>query len=214
MKLAFPRLYAIMDASLLRTSALSFAKLLVDSGVELIQYRNKQISPQLLLSHSKELIDCCRSKAARYVVNDRADIAAVLSADGLHIGQSDIDVERARALCGGACWIGVSTHDLDQVREADDSSADYVAVGPIFPTATKDQPEPAVGVEFVRRARQLTRKPLVAIGGLTVERAAEVYRAGADSVAVARDLICAPDPAARARQYLEISSQHAVIKRS
>jgi len=214
MELAFPRLYAIMDATLLRTSELSFAELLLDSGVELIQYRSKQVSPRLLLSLSKKLNESCRSKGARYVVNDRADIAAVVGAGGLHIGQSDLEVERARALCGGTCWIGVSTHDLDQVREADRSSADYVAVGPVYPTATKDRPEPVVGVDFVRRARGLTRKPLVAIGGLTVERAAEVYRAGADSLAVARDLIWAPDPAARARQYLELSRQHAAIKKN
>jgi thiamine-phosphate pyrophosphorylase len=206
MKLALPRLYAIIDAALLKTSELSTAESLADSGVQLIQYRNKQIPPRRLLGVSRSLIEICRSRGARYVVNDRADVAAVAGAEGLHVGQADLAVEDARALCGAACWIGVSTHTLEQVREADRTSADYIAVGPIFATSTKERPDPVVGIEFVRKARVLTRKPLVAIGGLTLERAADVYRAGADSLAVARDLICAPDPSVRAREYLHLAA--------
>ena len=103
-------------------------------------------------------------------------------------------------------WVGVSTHNLDQLREADRTSADYIAVGPIFPTGTKENPDPVVGVEFVRKARQLTRKPLVAIGGITIESVADVFRAGADSVAIVSDLNAALDPGARAREYLAIAN--------
>jgi len=102
--------------------------------------------------------------------------------------------------------VGVSTHTLDQVREASKTSADYIAVGPIFVTDTKQNPDPIVGVDFIRRARQLTNKPLVAIGGINLERAAEAFRAGADSVAVARDLLTVPDPGARARQFLSLAA--------
>jgi len=207
MRLAFPRLYAIMDATLLRISELSTAALLADAGVGLIQYRDKKISSGRLLSLSRELIGLCRSRGARFVVNDRADVAAFAGAECLHLGQSDLDVEAARRLCGASCWVGISTHTLEQVREADQSSADYLAVGPVFGTTTKRQADPVVGVDFVRQARKLTKKPVVAIGGLTVERAEEVYRAGADSLAVARDLVGAPDIAARAREYLEIAGR-------
>jgi thiamine-phosphate pyrophosphorylase len=100
----------------------------------------------------------------------------------------------------------VSTHRLEQVAAADRTSADYVAFGPIFPTTTKQNPDAVVGTELLRRARQITRKPIVAIGGITLERAAEVYAAGADSLAVVRDLICSPDPGARAREYLKVGA--------
>ncbi len=97
--------------------------------------------------------------------------------------------------------MGVSTHNLKQLREADLTSADYIAVGPVFPTGTKANPDPVVGIEFLRQARQMTKKPLVAIGGITIETAADVFRAGADSIAVIRDLLLARDIAGRAREY-------------
>jgi thiamine-phosphate pyrophosphorylase len=117
-----------------------------------------------------------------------------------------LGVEEARAICGRQRWVGVSTHTLEQVATADRTSADYIAFGPIFPTTTKQNPDAVVGTELLRRARQMTHKPLVAIGGITLERAAEVYAAGADSLAVVRDLICAASPAERAREYLKVAA--------
>jgi len=125
----------------------------------------------------------------------------------VHVGQEDLPVDEARKICGTPLWVGVSTHTLEQLRAAEATSADYIAVGPIFPTGTKANPDPVVGLEFLRAARQLTRKPLVAIGGITVESAGEVYAAGADSVAVIGDLMSARDPAARAREYLAIAER-------
>jgi thiamine-phosphate pyrophosphorylase len=142
----------------------------------------------------------------RLIVNDRPDIALLADAGGVHVGQEDLGVEEARAICGRDRWVGVSTHSLEQLAAADLTSADYIAIGPIFPTATKKNPDPVVGTELLRKARQMTRKPLVAIGGITLERAAEVYRAGADSLAVIRDLICAPNPGVRAREYLDVAA--------
>lgn len=210
----FPRLYAIMDAALLpsvpgdvvETSELAFAEMLAQSGVGLIQYRNKQVSSRKLLEISRQLVSLLRPRGVRVIVNDRADVAAVAGAEGVHVGQEDLSVEAARAICGGKCWVGVSTHNLEQVRRAADTSADYIAVGPIFATATKANPDPVVGLELVRAARAATGKPLVAIGGITLERAAEVYGAGADCLAVGRDLICHADPAARVRAYLQLNS--------
>lgn len=202
MSLVIPRLYAIMDALLLRTGASAVAEALASAGVGVIQYRDKQISARNLLSLSREFVSICERHGARFVVNDRPDVAALAGAGGVHVGQDDLPVEDARAFCGRACWVGISTHNEAQVWEAEATSADYVAVGPIFATSTKHQADPVVGLDFVRRARSITRKPLVAIGGITVQNAEQVWRAGADAVAVARDLLVAADPAAQAREYL------------
>jgi thiamine-phosphate pyrophosphorylase len=126
-----------------------------------------------------------------------------VDADGVHVGQDDLPVDSARALLGPGKLIGYSTHVLEQVREADRSTADYVAFGPIFPTASKENPDRVVGLEGLGKARQVTRKPLVAIGGITLENARAVIAAGADSVAVIRGLVGAPDITQRAKDLLE-----------
>lgn len=189
------------------SSALEWAERLSRAGVEIIQYREKHSSSEDQYNSCCELVQLSRRRLFRLIVNDRADIAALAGAGGVHVGQQDIGVADARRVCGAECWVGVSTHTLEQVREAAETSADYIAVGPIFPTSTKEHPDPVVGVDFVRRARELTSKPLVAIGGITVERAEEVYRAGADSLAVASDLLTAEDPQHRVAEYLEVARQ-------
>lgn len=141
----------------------------------------------------------------RFIVNDRADIAAMVRASGVHVGQDDLPVEDARGICKAPQWVGVSTHNLNQFREAARSSADYIAVGPIFPTVTKLNPDPVVGLALLREARQLTQKPLVAIGGIHTGNAAAVFEAGADSVAVIGDIASASDPAGRVREFLSIA---------
>ena len=206
MNLVFPRLYAILDPSLLTISELVLAETLAGSGVELIQYRNKKAPSRELFEISLRLSTALAQRGVRFIVNDRPDIALLAGAGGVHVGQGDLGVEEARAICGRQRWVGVSTHTLEQVAAADRTSADYVAFGPIFPTTTKQNPDAVVGTELLRRARQMTRKPLVAIGGITLERAAEVYAAGADSLAVVRDLICAASPGERAREYLETAA--------
>lgn len=146
-------------------------------------------------------------RGVRVIVNDRPDIAVIVGAGGVHVGQEDLPVEEARKICRPPLWVGVSTHNTEQLREAVRTSADYIAVGPIFPTATKENPDPVVGTKFLREARRMTSKPLVAIGGITLARAEDVFRAGADSVAVIGDLLSAPDPAARAREYLALAAR-------
>ena len=206
MNLVFPRLYAIIDPTLLANSELDLAETLAGSGVELIQYRNKTASSRQFFEIARQLSSSLSPHGARLIVNDRPDIAWLAGAGGVHVGQEDLSVEEARAICGPDQWVGVSTHTLEQLAEADITSADYIAFGPIFQTATKKNPDPIVGTEILWKARQLTKKPLVAIGGITLERAAEVYRAGADSLAVIRDLICAPNPGVRAREYLDVAA--------
>jgi thiamine-phosphate pyrophosphorylase len=205
MKLAIPKLYVILDAILLGNSPLSCAEGLMDCGVEFLQYRNKRASSRELFAWHRELESLARPRGARIVVNDRPDIAAVVGAGGLHVGQEDLGVEQARRVVGDGCLIGVSTHNEEQLVAATGTSADYIAIGPVFATRTKDQPDPVVGLEFVSRARQLTDKPLVAIGGITVENVHSVWQAGADCVAVARDVLCAAHPGRRAQEFLALA---------
>ena len=205
MNLVFPRLYAIIDPTLLNVSELALAEALAESGVQLIQYRNKTGPTRQFFEVSLQLSRALGPRGVRFVINDRPDIALLTGAGGVHVGQEDLGVEEARSICGQGRWVGVSTHTLDQVAAADRTSADYIAFGPIFPTVTKQNPDAVVGTELLRRARKLTGKPLVAIGGITLERAAEVYRAGADSLAVIRDLICAANPGERAREFLAVA---------
>jgi thiamine-phosphate pyrophosphorylase len=225
----FPALYAILDASSATTieSTLSLAENLIRGGVQLMQLRAKQASSRRIYDLSRALLERLGSSIAsasssvdskspecpRVIVNDRPDIAAMAGAAGVHVGQEDFPVEAARAICKCPLWVGVSTHTLSQLLVADGTSVDYIAVGPIFPTGTKQNPGPVVGLDFIRAARKLTRKPLVAIGGITVQSAAEVFRAGADSVAVVGDLSSAPDPAQRAGEYLAIARVNRRIPR-
>ena len=203
----FPALYAILDPSLIVTPLVPFAQNLASAGVALMQLRDKRGTAAKIFSESSELAAVLCPAGVRFLVNDRPDIAAIADASGVHVGQDDLPPEDARKIVGPRRWVGVSTHNLAQFREANTTSADYIAVGPVFPTASKENPDPVVGLELLREARKLTTKPLVAIGGITLERAADVFRAGADSVAVIRDLICANNPAERAREYLAVAAQ-------
>jgi thiamine-phosphate pyrophosphorylase len=137
----------------------------------------------------------------RFIMNDRADLCLVAEFDGVHVGRDDLSPESVRGIIGPR-WVGVSTHNPEQVKEADLTSADYLAIGPVFSTSSKGQPDPVVGLEGVRRARQATRKPLVAIGGITRGNAASVIEAGADSVAVISDLL--RDPRKSAEEFFRV----------
>jgi len=180
------------------------AQELVAAGVRLFQYRNKGASARELFESSKKLVSLLSSQRVSLVVNDRPDVAALAGANGVHVGQQDLGVEEARRVVGTEKLVGVSTHNLEQFERAAASSADYIAVGPIFATGTKSNPDPVVGTEFVRRVRPLTDKPIVAIGGITLQRAPEIIESGADSVAVMSDILGAPEPGVRARQYIDL----------
>jgi thiamine-phosphate pyrophosphorylase len=207
MQALFPPIYAILDPELASSPLGYLAATLANAGVRLMQLRDKQSPARRIYEQARDLVAILSPQEVRFIVNDRPDIAAMSGAEGVHLGQNDLPVEEARKICGRPRWVGVSTHNLEQLREADRTSADYIAVGPIFPTGTKKNPDPVVGVDFLRRVRPMTQKPLVAIGGITVESAAEVFRAGADSVALIRDLLAAHDPGARAREYLDIAGR-------
>ncbi len=204
MRLVLPRLYVILDAALLTLPAKDCAKKLVDAGVRLMQYRDKNASARELFEKSRELAEFLKPLGVTFIVNDRADVAAMVDADGVHVGQDDVGVEQARRVIGKGKWVGVSTHTVEQFRGAADTSTDYIAVGPVFATKSKMNPDPVVGLELIRQARAITEKPIVAIGGITLERAGEVLRAGADSVAIIGDILRAENLGGRAREYVEL----------
>ena len=201
----------ILDAALLTVPEAECAEKLAAAGVRLLQYRNKRASARELFESSRELVSLLSPQEILFVVNDRADVAALAGANGVHVGQEDLGVEEARRVVGAGKVVGVSTHNLEQFRHAAASSADYIAVGPIFPTGTKPTPDPVVGTEFIRKVRPLTDKPIVAIGGITLERTPEIIESGADSMAVISDILRAPEPGRRARQYIDLwgSANHA-----
>jgi len=178
------------------------AKKLMEAGAKLLQYRAKGTAARELLAESRSIAEMARRAECKFIVNDRPDVAYLAGADGVHVGQDDLDPEQARKVMGLDRCVGVSTHNLEQFQNAAASSADYIAVGPIFQTSSKANSDPVVGTELLRCVRALTEKPIVAIGGITLERAAEVLEAGADSVAVISGIMKAKDPAGMAREYI------------
>ena len=202
MRLVLPRLYVILDAGMLTEPAGHTAQKLMDAGVKLLQYRAKNAAARELWNESCAIAEAARRAKCIFIVNDRPDVAFLAGADGVHVGQDDLSVEQARKVIGADSWVGVSTHNLEQFRAAAATSADYIAVGPIFQTSSKANPDPVVGAELLRRVRALSDKPIVAIGGITLDRATEVLEAGADSVAVISDILKSKDPAAMAREFI------------
>jgi len=186
-----PRLYAIIDSELCSQRGLSpidHARVLISAGCMLLQYRNKSGSARQMLADSLAI----RSLAPphiKLIMNDRADLCLAASFDGVHLGQDDLSAASARQVCPAPMIVGVSTHNMHQVEAADRSSADYIAIGPIFSTSSKVNPDPDVGIDGVRAARKLTEKPLVAIGGITIENCRAIIDAGADSVAIISALL-------------------------
>jgi thiamine-phosphate pyrophosphorylase len=198
-----PRLYPILDSALFQDAGAMFttAEELAAAGCTLLQYRNKLGNARRMLDEAREL-RARLGAGVKLIMNDRADLCLAAGFDGLHVGQDDLSAESARSILGPARWLGVSTHNPEQLAEADQTSADYLAIGPVFATASKANPDPVVGLEGVRRARELTRKPLVAIGGITRANARSVIEAGADAVAVISDLL--REPRKSAEEFLRI----------
>ena len=217
-----PRLYAIADKATLDARGVSvedFARQLRDAGVMLLQYRDKLGGPLEVLRAAAEISTVFSGTRATLILNDRADLALLAGWSGVHVGQGDLtpeDAKRIFSLDGklsplttsereGHSLVGVSTHCDVQVAEANNGEADYVAVGPVFATSTKLNADPIVGLDGVRRARSLTTKPLVAIGGITRQNVRSVMAAGADSVAVIGGLLVAGESVEKvARDFLEL----------
>lgn len=196
-------MYAIVDAAQTASPADVTASLLA-AGVRLIQYRDKSSSSRQVYEISRKMASEIALAGGTFIVNDRADIALAAEAHGVHVGQADLPARLARQFLPPDKIIGVSTHSIAQVAAADQEPVDYIAFGPVFQTQSKANPDPCVGIEGLAEAREATRKPLVAIGGITLENARSVILAGADSIAVIRELLAAPDAGEQARRFMEI----------
>jgi thiamine-phosphate pyrophosphorylase len=185
----------------------ALAEAYLAGGARFIQIRSKHTSSAVFLRMCEDVVRRARQAGAVVIVNDRADIAKLASADGVHVGQEDLDPASVRSILGSAAIVGLSTHSPDQVQAASLMAVDYIAVGPVFVTATKSTGYSDVGTGFVAEASEILkradcRKPIVAIGGITLERAPDVIRAGAAAVAVISDLLSTGDPETRVRDYL------------
>ena len=185
MRINLPKLYPITDV---RFSGLSHAeqvRRLSAGGATFVQLREKQKDAREFYREAEEALRVARERNVLLIINDRVDIALALKADGVHLGQDDLPPAAARRLLGEQAIIGFSTHNVEQAIEAARSPVDYIAIGPIFETKSKENPDPVVGLEGLRRVREATGQiPLIAIGGIREENIAEVLKAGADSVAV------------------------------
>ena len=199
-------IYPIIDVDLCRHRGVdppSFADACLRGGATLLQIRQKSGGSGAFLALVREIVARGRDWQATVIVNDRADLARMGGAGGVHVGQEDVPVAAVRRLCGEQAVVGLSTHTPTQVDEAIEQGVDYVAVGPIFSTATKDTGYTARGLELVRYAVD-RGTPVVAIGGIRIENAREVIAAGAMAVAVISDLLLDADPETRVRQYLDM----------
>lgn len=188
------RLYLIVDPLDTGREPLALAQAMLAGGARLLQLRLKhETETNRFLAHAAAIREATTATGATFIVNDRADIAAAVGADGVHLGQDDLPIEAARGLLGPQALIGLSTHDERQLATAANTSADYLSLGPLFPTTSKANPDPVVGTDRLAAARIMVRHPLVAIGGITATTAADALASGADAIAVISDIVRAPD---------------------
>jgi thiamine-phosphate pyrophosphorylase len=183
--MTLPAFYPIIDD-------VAAAEALLEAGARILQFRHKGFFSRAVFQDASRIAELCRRAGALFIMNDRADIAKLLDT-GLHLGQDDLAPADARRILPPPGIIGFSTHNEQQMRAGDAEPVDYLAIGPIFPTRSKLNPDPVVGMDRLRSLRKLTQKPLVAIGGITRELAPQVFEAGADSVAVISDLFPRPE---------------------
>jgi thiamine-phosphate pyrophosphorylase len=188
--MTLPPFYPVLDAD--RVNAVEAAEALLEAGARILQFRHKTFFSRQAFEEASRISELCKQAGAMFVVNDRADIAKLLDA-ALHLGQDDLAPADARRILPAPGIIGFSTHNEQQLLAANLEPVDYLAIGPIFPTRSKLNPDPVVGLDRLRALRRLTPKPLVAIGGITRELAPQVFEAGADSVAAISDLFPRPE---------------------
>jgi thiamine-phosphate pyrophosphorylase len=204
MPFKLPKLYPITDTHVSGLSHARQVEQLAAGGASIVQLREKRASPREFYRDALEAVSIARSLGVQIIINDRVDIAIAVKADGVHLGQDDLPAGHARRLLGEGRIIGFSTHSPDQAMEADSASIDYVAIGPVFQTFTKENPDPVVGLEVVRDVKRHLSKPLVAIGGVTLQTALSVIEAGADSVAVITDLLAGGDIVRQTRRFVDL----------
>lgn len=194
MNLDLPKIYPITDARLTGLSHAEQVARLIAGGAKFVQLREKHASPRDFYEAARAVLEIARPKSVRIIINDRVDIALALKADGVHLGQDDLPPEKAREMLGEKAIIGFSTHSVGQAVDAVRRPIDYVAIGPVFATRTKENPDAVVGLAGVEKVHAaLGDFPLVAIGGIGADAAREVFDAGADSLAIINSILFPPE---------------------
>jgi len=178
----------------------------IRGGAKMVQLRDKSAPMEILYREAMVIREITKNNDVCFIVNDRVDLAKLCGADGVHLGQEDLPVESARDILGDKAIIGVSTHSLEQVRNAMVSSADYIAFGPVFPTLTKNNPNDVAGIDILKRIVDMVDKPLFAIGGINISRFMEVLKKGVTGVALISDIFAYPDAAKKMNDYLCLAS--------
>lgn len=208
MRVSLRGLYLILDANLVGIDAMGdVVRLAATEGVRLFQFRDKYSSPLESYRRASRIREVIGEVGGLLVVNDRCDLALAVEADGVHLGQADLPLPEARRLLGPQRIIGISTHSGPEICEAASQGADYLGFGPVFPTATKSDHEPVLGLQGVHRIRGLTNRPIFAIGGITPDAVSPLREAGADGVAMASKILCAPDAAQAIREVVAAFSR-------
>jgi thiamine-phosphate pyrophosphorylase len=211
---AIPLLMPILDVDVAAGAGwapVDLARAYLDGGATFLQIRAKTTPSGALLDLARSIVELARARGATVVVNDRADITRLADADGVHVGQEDLAARAVRDIVGPAAIVGLSTHTVEQIDAAVEEPVTYVAIGPVFGTTTKTTGREAIGLDMVRDASRRAGArglPLVAIGGITLERAPSVIDAGAASVAVITDLLATGDPEKRAGDFLRRLYNH------
>ena len=196
------RLYVLISSNITKKSVKETARLVIDGGADAVQLREKTISDRKFISLAREVRDITTKRGSLLIINDRVHVVRKVNADGIHLGQQDMSALEARNIIGDEKIIGVSTHSITQARQAQKDGADYIAIGPIYPTSTKDH-EPSVGIEIIHEISEAVSIPIIAIGAITLENLDEVLKAGASRIAVCSAIIGSKDIYSSTRQFKE-----------
>ncbi len=196
------RLYVLISSSITTKSVIETTRLIIDGGADAIQLREKTISDSEFITLAEEVRDITTKSGTLLIINDRVHIARKINADGIHLGQQDMSALEARNIVGDKKIIGVSTHSVMQAKQAQKDGADYIAIGPIYPTKTKDY-EPSVGIQIIREISEAVNIPFIAIGAITLDNLDEVLKAGASRIAVCSAIIGSKDIYSSTKQFKE-----------
>ena len=196
------RLYVLISSNITKKSVKETARLVIDGGADAVQLREKTISDSKFISLAREVRDITTKRGSLLIINDRVHVVRKVNADGIHLGQQDMSALEARNIIGDEKIIGVSTHSITQARQAQKDGADYIAIGPIYPTSTKGH-EPSVGIEIIHEISEAVSIPIIAIGAITLENLDEVLKAGASRIAVCSAIIDSKDIYSSTRQFKE-----------
>lgn len=195
--------YLVTDSGLSIKGTLSDVENAVAAGCRIVQYREKGISTRAMVLEAAQIKDLCGNEAI-FLVNDRVDVALAVDADGVHIGQDDMHISTARALLGPDKIIGLSVHNVEEAMEAEQNGADYVGLGPMFNTATKDDAGDAIGPESIRAVKDAIKIPVVAIGGINKQNSESVITGGADSLVAISAVVCSDDVRRETKEFIDI----------